>query len=262
MKKLIYPMLLTGFAMLFNYCNPPKNIKNNASPDAAHNSGNALDWDGIYRGVLPCADCPGIQTTVYLNKDSSYRVRLKYLERENTGREYSGKFTWNAQGNSITLSQAGNSSQPVRYFVAENTLTQLDMAGNKITGPHAEDYILSKSNYAIVEKYWKLTELYGKQVQTDSSFRNEPHIILKDRDNRVTGNGGCNSISGSFEVRGLNRISFSRMISTQMACPNMSVETQLLKALAEADHFDIAGDRLVLNKGRTPLAGFRTVYMK
>lgn len=32
-----------------------------SNPDPAHNSQNALDWDGEYEGVLPCADCEGIK---------------------------------------------------------------------------------------------------------------------------------------------------------------------------------------------------------
>ena len=39
-----------------------------------HNSRNSLDWVGIYEGVLPCADCPGIKTRLTLNYDGSYRL--------------------------------------------------------------------------------------------------------------------------------------------------------------------------------------------
>jgi uncharacterized lipoprotein NlpE involved in copper resistance len=33
---------------------------------------------------------------------------------------------------------------PNRYLVGENTLTQLDMEGNKITGNMADQYVLKK----------------------------------------------------------------------------------------------------------------------
>lgn len=239
-----------------------KSQNSNAVAPTADNSRNSLDWDGIYRGVLPCVDCRGIQTTVYLNKDLSYRVKLKYLGKEDNDLEYSGKFVWNKEGNSITLDKAESNRRPDSYFVGENTLTQLDIAGKKITGQQGAEYVLTKSNYAILEKYWKLTELYGRPVLMDSAYSKEPYIILKD-DNRVNGSGGCNTISGYFEVHSMGRISFSKMITTQMACPKMDIESQFLKALMAADNFNLVGDELVLNKGRmAPLARFKTVYMK
>ena len=56
-------------------------------------------------------------------------------------------------------------------------MTQLDMSGNKITGEHAGNYGLSKEKFAFLEKYWKLTELMGKPVTMDSTFRKEPNFL-------------------------------------------------------------------------------------
>ena len=47
--------------------------------EAQHNSRNSLDWDGIYSGILPCADCEGIKTDIQLHKDGTYRMARKYL---------------------------------------------------------------------------------------------------------------------------------------------------------------------------------------
>ena len=230
--------------------------------DAAHTSQNALDWDGIYRGVLPCADCEGIQTTIYLNNDLSFRVKTKYLGKSDSIYETSGEFSWNEKGNTIALTST-DKGQETRYFVGEGLLTQLDKQGNKATGENAIHYILSKSNYEILEKYWRLVELNGKNVAVDSTFIKEPHIIFKESNNRVIGNGGCNSISGEFKIESLNRITLSKMISTKMACPRMQLEQEFLEVLQKADNFNVAGDLLMLNKARmAPLARFKAVYMK
>ena len=138
--------------------------------DAAHTSQNALDWDGIYRGVLPCADCEGIQTTIYLKKDLSFITKTKYLGKSDSVYETTGKFRWNDKGNTVIFTPADKTSSS-QYFVAENYLTQLDMAGNKITGEIASRYILTKANYAILEKYWKLVELNGRAVRVDTYFQ-------------------------------------------------------------------------------------------
>src|SRR5262245_7269288 len=260
MNKLFLPAtFILMLTLLINGCKSSK--PKNERVAAAHNSSNSLDWDGIYRGVLPCADCQGIQKTIYLNKDGSYKVKTKYLGKQDIALENSGKLTWNSQGNTISLNETGN--QQVSYFVGENTLTQLDKSGNKITGELATKFVLTKEKYAILEKYWKLTELNGKPVTMDSTFRKEPHIIFKDEDNRFIGNGGCNNISGTYELGDMNRIKLSQAISTQMACPNMEVESQFLKVLTIADNYNLVGDMLVLNKARmAPLARFKVVYMK
>jgi hypothetical protein len=60
-----------------------------------------------------------------------------------------------------------------------------------------------------------------------------------------------------------NRITISKMISTQMACPDMEIDTQFLKVLQIADNYYLIRDALVLNKARmAPLARFQAVYME
>lgn len=229
--------------------------------DSEHNSMNSVDWDGIYRGVLPCDDCQGIKTTIYLNKDLTFKVKSEYLGKSDIISETSGKFSWNDKGNTISLLNEGEGKSS-QYFVGEGTLTQLDMQGKRITGEHATRYVLTKGNYAILEKYWKLVELNGKAIAVDSTFIKEPHIIFKDNDNRIVGNGGCNNISGEFVVESINRISISKTISTRMACPRMDLEQEFLDVLQKVDNFNVNGDNLMLNKARmAPLAKFKAVYM-
>ncbi|EIA07879.1 copper resistance protein NlpE [Flavobacterium frigoris] len=107
-----------------------------------HNSQNALDWPGTYKGMTPCADCEGIETELILNKDLTFVLKTKYLgkEKENVFEE-KGDFTWNASGSIISLK--GISYQ---YKVGENTLTQLDLDGKASTGLLADMYILKKYN--------------------------------------------------------------------------------------------------------------------
>lgn len=108
----------------------------------ADNSMNSLDWDGMYKGVTPCADCEGIETSLTLSKDNSYVLTTKYLGKSTKMNEMKGTFTWNTEGNTITLSAITDG--PNQFFVGENQLTQLDMSGKKITGPLAEKHILIK----------------------------------------------------------------------------------------------------------------------
>ena len=37
------------------------------TPDVSHSPKRTLDYQGYYKGVLPCADCEGIETELALN---------------------------------------------------------------------------------------------------------------------------------------------------------------------------------------------------
>ncbi|MGN6214204.1 copper resistance protein NlpE N-terminal domain-containing protein [Parafilimonas sp.] len=261
-NALIAVIIIICAACLYGCKSSSKATQNNNIPATGDNSMNALDWDGIYRGVLPCADCPGIETIIYLNRDLTYHIKTRYLSKPDNLQEDSGKFVWNNAGNTITLQ--GLSGRPSNYFVGENTLTQLDMGGNKITGVLADKYILSKQQYAILEKYWKLVELNGKPVMVNNAMSKEPHIIFKMDSSRVIGNGGCNNFFGTYTLEGANKITIKQVGSTLMACPNnMQTESEFLKALQAADNYYINGDELILNKTRmAQLAKFKTVYMQ
>lgn len=119
------------------------------NPDPAHNARNSLDWAGAYRGVLPCADCEGVETVVVLATDGTYRTQSKYLGKSDEVFSEQGGFTWNGKGNTITL--AG--SEPVQYFVGENRLIRLALDGSRITGDLAENYVLTKHTDGVTEKY-------------------------------------------------------------------------------------------------------------
>ncbi|MGM8363498.1 META domain-containing protein [Flavobacterium sp. ARAG 55.4] len=116
---------------------------------------------------------------------------------------------------------------------------------------------------AVTEKYWKLIEIRGQKVTADN-FAKEPYLILKSTDNRVNGNGGCNSFSGEYELqKESNRIAFFKIASTRMACIKPTVEEAFFQVLETADNYVIKNDTLQLNKARmAPIAKFVAVYLK
>lgn len=107
-----------------------------------HNAQNSLDWEGIYKGTTPCADCEGIETEITLARDMTYSIKIKYKGKSDKVIEETGQFNWDDKGSNITLE--GLKDRPSKFFVGENTLTQLDMNGNKVTGDLAEKYVLKK----------------------------------------------------------------------------------------------------------------------
>ena len=121
---------------------------------------------------------------------------------------------------------------------------------------------LTTSNQ-LQEKYWKLIEIRGQKV-TSENYLKEPHFILKAKDNRIVGNSGCNSFSGTYELTPeTNRIAIYNIAMTRMACIKPTVEEAFIKVLETADNYTVKDDTLQLNKARmAPMAKFVAVYLK
>ncbi len=141
--------LILGFSLFFslNFSSCQSGNKNETvvSDDVfevdEHSAQNALDYWGTYSGTLPCADCEGIETEIELRQDNTYTKKATYIGKSNDVLESSGTFSWNNEGNSITLL---NEDEPNQYFVEENVLFHLDKEGNRITGNQADRYRLEK----------------------------------------------------------------------------------------------------------------------
>ncbi|HEY4651885.1 MAG TPA: META domain-containing protein [Pontibacter sp.] len=121
---------------------------------------------------------------------------------------------------------------------------------------------MAKQENTITEKRWKLVELEGQPVTMAADQRTEAHFVLHTEGNRVTGNGGCNGIHGTYTLSEGNRIRFSKMATTMMYCPGIEKEGKFLEVFELADNYSLNGDTLTLNVGRrAPLAVFHAVYM-
>jgi heat shock protein HslJ len=112
------------------------------------------------------------------------------------------------------------------------------------------------SDTAIAEKYWKLIELNGKPITKtipkEAFFRLSKTII--------SGNSSCNSFTGSFERGPANRIRFSKIAGTLMACMNNTTEAPFLALLQKTDSYTLRKDTLTLSRARmAPLARFVAV---
>jgi heat shock protein HslJ len=248
-------IVLGGLALLASGCSsPPQAVT--AVPATVHNSQNALDWAGAYRGVLPCADCRGIETVVILNSDGTFTTHFRYLGKGDEVFSKEGRFTWNAAGSIVTL------PGDAQYLVGENHLTRLAADGSRVTGALAEHYVLAKiAEGGITERYWRLVELNGQPLP---KLDHAPWLILREADGRMNGFGGCNSFTGSYKLdAAASRLSFAQIATTSMACiSGMDVEQAFYEALRNADNYSLAGNHLTLNRARmAPLARLEAVYL-
>ena len=110
------------------------------APDM-HTAETSLDYLGVYKGTLPAADCPGIETTLTLAPDGSYALHLKYIDRDS---EFDEKGAFTVKENLLTLTPS-EGGQPQYYKVEENRLRRLDAEKQPVTGALADNYVLQKT---------------------------------------------------------------------------------------------------------------------
>ena len=85
----------------------------------------------------------------------------------------------------------------------------------------------------------------GDRAVTVTGQEREPWFVLEPQARRVTGSGGCNRFTGSFQS-GAGTLRFGPLAGTRMACPAMERETAFLRALEGTRRFRLAGRHLDL----------------
>jgi heat shock protein HslJ len=95
---------------------------------------------------------------------------------------------------------------------------------------------------------WKLIRL-GRTVVKGDDLHRAPEIVLDPESHRASGSGGCNRIMGGYELKG-DTLTFARMASTMMACPDgMEREQKFLRALGQVKRWKIVKRQLELRDG-------------
>ncbi len=252
---------ISVLALAIMSCNTGGQINKQAMN--THTSQNSLDWAGAYRDTLPCADCEGMLTEIVLNSDLTYKMGTSYLGKSGEVFRSEGKFSWSKDGSTITLNGIDATKESNQYKVGENKLIKLDMNGKVVTGNLAEKYVIQKQKNVVTGRFWKLVELRGKKIENTGNSPKEAFLFINADGKSVYGNAGCNSVNGGVELTEMNRIKFSKMASTMMACPNLEDEREFLQMLETVDNYNLWGDTLILNKARmASLARFENVFLK
>jgi putative lipoprotein len=93
---------------------------------------------------------------------------------------------------------------------------------------------------------WLLAELEGEDVASVGDER-APHLVFDAAASRVSGSGGCNRLTGSFERNG-DDLRFGPMAATRMACAEevMRREGVFLDTLGTVTRHELEGGTLAL----------------
>ncbi len=134
----------------------------------------------------------------------------------------------------------------------------LSCSSNKTAAKPESKPAPGTENKALEGTYWALTELNGKAIAVPLDGEKPSYIYFDAAKKRVSLSGGCNVMGGSYELMDGNRIKLGNMMSTMMACPDMTNEDGLRKMPEMVDNYAIQGENLMFAKARmAPFARFK-----
>jgi copper homeostasis protein (lipoprotein) len=108
-------------------------------------SGGATAVYGNYEGVIPCADCPGIKTELFLSQDGLFRLSETYLSRSTQPIVTTGQWMRDDQG---LIRLKGGSGDRFFAVADSQTLRMYDRDGKPIADTEL-DYELRRVGDAV-----------------------------------------------------------------------------------------------------------------
>ncbi len=138
MNKVVHFILPVLFIMLWSSvaCNQTDQEKP-AKPDSSID----LDLPAMYSGLLPCADCPGVDYTLVL-EESGYTGIRRYRDHSRDAFTQTGN--WSLSADTLKLLKP-DSTVSTMFLADRDQLVLLDQHGGQITGDLAEKTILHRT---------------------------------------------------------------------------------------------------------------------
>ncbi|MGO3181991.1 MAG: copper resistance protein NlpE [Aequorivita sp.] len=153
MKKIYILLLSIPLSIIGCKENPKNDHQENSKANSekvidGDTSKDLLNWNGTYKGLVPCASCPGILTTVKLNDDKSFEKSDFYLDSKDGYFKEKGTFTFAEDGSKITMISGEDT---LVYTFDKNHSNKLSTEEKEISSELAAKYVLTKLSDAAVE---------------------------------------------------------------------------------------------------------------
>ncbi len=119
-----------------------------------------------FEGVIPCPDCPGIETTLAIHADSTLNKIVYYQDKQELPQQYSG--TWKLKDSVFEANFDGNKEF---YKIKKGSLlARVGSDRKEVIGKLAQDYLLERAQQIVLDS------LSGTYVKGDSL--SEPYQVL------------------------------------------------------------------------------------
>lgn len=123
-----------------------------------------------YHGLLPCGDCPGIETTIGLNADSTLTKTVFYRSKGDDLEQYVG--TWKLKDSVFEAKFDGN--KEFYKIKSGSTLARVGADQTEVKGKLADDYLLQLKEPLILET------LLGTYIQGDTLKEHYKTLNIKE----------------------------------------------------------------------------------
>jgi copper homeostasis protein (lipoprotein) len=221
-----------------------------------------------YLGQLPCDDCKAIRYELSLFDDGGDSHLLDYaLKRVYLGpgelRRFHDQGQWTVEPDGLLVLDVNG--QKVRWQIEPNgDLTLMKTEGGD---PEPSARLTRLPEYVgepLENRYWRLIEIQGKAVSVSAGQR-EPYLVLRSTDMSLTGSGGCQWLSGSYQ-RSARTIDISPELGKPETsdCPaQTSVQQQaFIDVLQQSVSWRVLADRLNFRDSRgNVVARFEVVHL-
>ena len=111
------------------------------------------------------------------------------------------------------------------------------------------------SNISLESGKWILINLNNQEVIKQNGER-PIYLEFNVTDQKVIGFAGCNRLFGAYIIKG-GSITFSRVGSTKMLCPDVELENLFIANLQQVNRYQIEGEKLLLYNHTSLLATMR-----
>lgn len=208
-----------------------------------------------FRGTLPCADCPGIRTTLELRADGAASLSRMYIEGEPDRDPVfveKGRWTLDDQGHLVLTPTDG---APTLFAFAQDDLTALDGSGQPLPSslPRVLQRVPDGDMGELAGTSWRFVD--PARVADGPRLPTLSFAV----DARLSGSDGCNLLMGTWSVAD-GHLELGSMATTRMACPGpVDATAQAIHAALEAAAgYTIEGSELhLLDTGSAVVARLR-----
>ncbi|CAN5506144.1 hypothetical protein BH11BAC5_BH11BAC5_25600 [soil metagenome] len=140
-----------------------------------------------------------------------------------------------------------------RCFISIVTLMLLNNCSNT-----KKQRTVTGGSELLYASQWNLTELNSTPVT-----QGKAHLLFfPGQVSRVSGNAGCNNLTGTFELTGAGTIKFSPLATTRMACVEATREQEFTEALSQVNNWSMVDNQLLLNNDKIVLARLNATPVK
>ena len=181
------------------------------------------DYTGTFFGVLPCADCSGIETEVTLQPGGSYKIGEVYENKTAASFDSSGKWTPAPDLKYVELTDSKTSAKTYYAFDGKDALKKLDASAQPIKSDL--NYTLTRKVFdfaSITGKEWQLAQVKDSagKVTFDAAKQTSEFLkgifTLQFDNGRAFGKASPNRYTGPYTLGKDNKITFGPAASTLM----------------------------------------------